>query len=116
MSGLRETVAGHCRALAGAELTHPWDDAHDAWKVGGRIFALVGARAEGVSVKCADVETAAMLIDVGVATRAPYLHRSWVLLPEGAAPDELAHRVAASYDIVRAKLPKAVRLTLEEAR
>ena len=39
-------------------------------------------------------------------------HRSWVLLPGSVAPDELAHRLLTSYDIVRAKLPGPIRRAL----
>jgi predicted DNA-binding protein (MmcQ/YjbR family) len=76
------------------------------------MFACVGAVDAGVSVKCADVETAQMLIDAGVARRARYFHRSWVNLPDETADDELAHRVTGSYDLVRGKLPKKIRETL----
>jgi predicted DNA-binding protein (MmcQ/YjbR family) len=91
----------------------------DAWKVGGKMFACFGhvdtraTNTEAASVKCPDTETAAMLIEAGVATRAPYFHRSWVQLTlEGLDPEEAAHRIAVSYDTVRAALPKKVRAAL----
>ena len=108
----RAFVNAVCGALPGAEVSDPWGGGHDAWKVGGKMFACVGAREIGVSVKCADVETAAMLIDAGVAERAPYFHRSWVHLPWTADEDEARHRLTVSYDLVRAKLPKKVQATL----
>lgn len=113
MSGLRARVAALGRGLPGAEVCDPWGGGHDAWKVGGKIFASIGAATPGVAVKCADAETAAMLIEAGVGARAPYFHRSWVLLPEDVAEDELAHRLRASYDLVRGGLPKRVRDALE---
>jgi predicted DNA-binding protein (MmcQ/YjbR family) len=65
---------------------------------------------ETVSVKCADVESAEMLIDAGVAQTAKYFHRSWVTLAlERLEPGEAEHRVAVSYDTVALKLPKKVR-------
>jgi predicted DNA-binding protein (MmcQ/YjbR family) len=110
----RAVVAAACAALPGAEVSDPWGGGHDAWKVGGKIFALVGAQEHhGVNVKCPDVETATLLIDLGVAERAPYLHASWVRLPWGRVSDaELAERVAASYRLVRAGLPKRVQAAL----
>jgi len=69
----------------------------------------------GVSVKCADTATAAMLIDAGIAARAPYFHRSWVLLPEDVEEAELRHRIRNSYRIVRAGLPAGLRKTLPDA-
>jgi predicted DNA-binding protein (MmcQ/YjbR family) len=111
-TAFRETVAAICRDLPGAEVSDPWGGGHDAWKVGGKLFACIGAVIEGVSVKCDSVETADMLKDAGVGQHAPYFHRSWVRLPETAPPDELTHRIATSYDLVRAKLPALIRRDL----
>ncbi|MGR3541220.1 MAG: MmcQ/YjbR family DNA-binding protein [Hasllibacter sp.] len=103
--------------LPGAVLSGPGE--LDAWKVGGRMFACFGhaaARAtntEAVSVKCPDVETAEMLIGAGAAGKAAYFHRSWVSLPiPDLAEDEARHRLAVSYDAVRAGLPAAQRRAL----
>lgn len=109
----RAFVNAHCAALPGAEVSDPWGGGHDAWKVGGKLFAVVGSMDTGVSVKTADVETASLLIEVGRAERAPYFHRSWVHLPWGAVPDEeLAERLDTSYRLIRAGLPKKVRAGL----
>ncbi len=113
MSPWRAEVNAICGALPGAEVSDPWGGGHDAWKVGGKMFALQGVQ-PGLSIKCADVETAAMLIEAGVAERAPYFHRSWVRLPDGTPLDEVRHRVAVSYDLVRAGLPKRLRAGLAE--
>ena len=102
----REAVNAICRAFPGAEVSDPWGGGHDAWKVGGKMFALVGAVTPGVSVKTDGVETAEMLIAAGVGVKAPYLHRSWVNLPWGTPEDELGHRLAVSYRLVRAGLTK----------
>ena len=102
-----------CAGLPGAELTDPWGGGHDAWKVGGKLFALIGTMDAGVSVKCTDVETAQLLIDLDRAERAPYLHRSWVLIPWDRVEDnELRDRVVASYRLIRDKLPKKVQAAL----
>ena len=103
-----------CKNLPGAEWSDPWGGGHDAWKVGDKMFACIGATLPGVAVKTADIETATMLIDAGVGQKAPYFHRSWVLLPEDVAADEMRHRVCASYDLVRGKLTKKVQATLPE--
>ncbi len=107
----RDTVNTICAALPGAEVSEPFGPGIDAWKIGGKIFACRGVRG-GVAVKTDGVETAEMLIDAGIGTKAPYFHRSWVLLPEEAAEDELAHRIGASYRIVRAGLSKSARAAL----
>lgn len=102
----RDLVNEICAAQPGAECSDPWGGGHDCWKVSGKIFALIGMQGTHVSVKTDSVETAAFLIETGVAERAPYLHRSWVALPLDSAPDELAHRIRHSYRIVRAALPR----------
>lgn len=106
----RPEVDRICAAFPGAELAHPPELA--SWKVGGKMFACFGGdgEAEGVSVKTCSRDTAAMLIDVGAAVKAPYFHASWVRLP--FARTEIAdarHRISVSYDLIRGGLRKAVR-------
>lgn len=110
----RETVNRICAALPGAECSDPWGGGHDCWKVGGKMFAVTGAITPSVSVKTDGADTAEMLIEAGVAERAPYLHRSWVALPLDSDEAELRHRIEASYRIIRNGLPKKVRAGLKE--
>ena len=72
----RETVNAICRAFPGAEVSDPWGGGHDAWKVGGRMFALIGAVTPGVSVKTDSVETAEMLIEAGVGVKTFFRRRT----------------------------------------
>jgi len=102
-----------CQALPGAQWSDPWGGGHDAWKVGGKMFATIGTVDTGVSVKTPDIETASLLIEMGRAVKAPYFHRSWVHIPWGQVEeDELRDRLTTSYDIVRAGLTKKVQATL----
>ncbi len=108
----RAVVNAHCAARPGAEVDDPWDGGLAAWKFDGKIFALVGALDDGASVKCPDIETARLLIDMGHAERAPYLHASWVRIPGRAVPEsDLRERLTTSYRLVRAARP----MTLQEA-
>ncbi|MBE2276833.1 MAG: MmcQ/YjbR family DNA-binding protein [Rhodobacteraceae bacterium] len=111
---IRHFVNATCGRLPGAEWSDPWGGGHDAWKVGGKMFACLGVNeALGVAVKCADVETAQLLIEVGRARRAPYFHASWVSIPWGlVAEEELAERIETSYRLIRGKLPRAVQAGL----
>ena len=86
---------------------------HDAWKVGGKMFACIGAVMPGVSVKTDSIETAEMLIAAGIGVKAPYFHRSWINLPWSTQADELHHRLAASYRLVRRSLPRNVQAGLD---
>ncbi|MFN0116169.1 MAG: MmcQ/YjbR family DNA-binding protein [Paracoccaceae bacterium] len=108
----RARVNAFAATLPGAGVSDPWGGGHDAWKVGGRMFACVGALREGVNVKTDSIETAEMLIDAGIAERAAYFHRSWVYLPEGAEDAELRHRILTSYRLVREGLPGKLREAL----
>ncbi|WP_392354254.1 MmcQ/YjbR family DNA-binding protein [Brevundimonas sp. LF-1] len=42
-----------CLALPGATMDHPFGPGHDAYKVGGKMFALIGAEG-GLSLKVSD--------------------------------------------------------------
>ena len=109
----RTCVNAICAAMAGAEVSSPFGPDHDVWKVGGKIFAIMGAADTGVSIKCRDIEAASMLIESGAAIKAPYLHRSWALIPFGIMPDEeLAQRIALSWRIIAGSLPKKVQAML----
>lgn len=77
------------------------------------MFACRGAMQNGTSVKTDSIETAQMLIDAGIGTKAPYFHRSWLLLPEDCPDDELRHRLEASYRLVRGGLTKKVQAALD---
>lgn len=110
--GLRENLDAVCADLPGAEKSDPWGGGHDAWKVCEKMFTCIGAKTPGVAVKCEDIETAEMLIEAGVGTKAPYFHKSWLLLPVDVDGEVLRHRVSTSYDIVRKGLTKKLQATL----
>jgi len=110
----REAINALCAAFPGAEVSDPWGGGHDAWKVGGKLFASIGATTPGVSVKTDSIETAQMLIDAGVGIKAPYFHRSWILLPFETEEEELRHRLTQSYRLVRSGLTKKVQAGLGE--
>ena len=77
------------------------------------MFACIGTHTPGIAVKTASVDEAGHLIDLGIGRKAPYFHGSWILLPWEVAPDEARHRITASYDVIRSKLPKKVQATLD---
>ncbi|WBU54226.1 MmcQ/YjbR family DNA-binding protein [Paracoccus sp. SCSIO 75233] len=108
----RKQVNELCATYPGAEHSDPWGGGHDCWKVGDKIFALIGMKEDRVSVKCDSIDTAAMLIDAGVAAKAPYMHRSWVALPCDADRDELEHRISQSYRLIRKSLTKKAQAEL----
>lgn len=106
-------VTAICQLLPGAEVSDPWGGGHDAWKVGGKLFACIGVRRQGVAVKCASIEAADILRELGIGTEAPYFHASWLLLPEDCNLAELRHRIEYSYLIVRSSLPRKAQALLD---
>lgn len=103
----RETVNTICRSLTGAEWSDPSGGGHNAWKVGGRMFACIGSRGAGVSVKTGSIEEAEALIGMERAEKAPCFHRSWVLVNcEKVPEDALRERVQKSYGLVFDRLTK----------
>jgi len=108
----RERVNAICAGFPGAEVSDPWGGGHDAWKVGGKMFACMGAITPGVSIKTDSIEAASLLIEMGVAAKAAYMHRSWVNLDWDVPDEELRARLEASYRLIRKGLPKKVQAGL----
>ena len=110
----RALVNAHAATLPGASHSDPWGGGHDAWKVGGKLFAVTGASADhGVALKCRDIDTAVLLIDLGRALHAPYFHKSWIRITWGQVDEaELCDRITQSYQTIRASLTRKVRATL----
>ncbi|KAJ56655.1 hypothetical protein ACMU_06845 [Actibacterium mucosum KCTC 23349] len=110
----REIVDSYCQSLPGAEWASEADGAIPSWKVGDKMFACIGHLGEAVSVKTPDVETAALLIEMGRAERAKYFHRSWVRVDWNTTdPDELRDRLLTSYRIVRSSLSKKAQAAMD---
>lgn len=108
----RARVNQICATFPGAEVSEPWGEGLDAWKVAGKMFAASGGIHGGLSVKTDSIETAQMLIDAGVGERARYFHRSWIHLPDGTDDGEIEHRLRMSYALVRAGLTRKVQAML----
>ena len=110
----RDLVNSLCAAHAGATASDPTTEL-DSWKVGGKMFACFGDRIDGVCVKTDSVETAQMLIDAGAGTKAPYFHKSWILVGFDGGADELRHRIAVSYDLIFKSLSKKAQAEISAA-
>ena len=109
----RVGVGKVCLALPGATLDHPFGDHHDAYRVGGKMFAMVGERG-GISFKVSDIAYE-VLTGSGRARPAPYLARAkWVNLEriDDWPDDELAEHLAIAHGIVAAKLTRKARAGL----
>jgi predicted DNA-binding protein (MmcQ/YjbR family) len=109
----RQGVGRVCLALPAATLDHPFGDDHDAYKVGGKMFCMVGGSGS-ISFKVSDIAYE-VLTESGRARPAPYMARNkWVNLAQidDWADDELAEHLAIAHGIVAGKLTKKVRAAL----
>ena len=109
----RAGVGRVCLALPGATLDHPFGDHHDAYRIGGKMFAMVG-ESGGISFKVSDIAYE-VLTESGHARPAPYLARAkWVNLEtlDAWPDDELADHLKTAHAIVGAKLTWKARKAL----
>ncbi len=105
-----DKLDGLAESWPGTGLSEPFGPGTFVWKVGGKVFAIHGAK--GVSLKCRDAGSAAFLIDLGLAEPAPYLTRGgWVRIRW--EDDALVERLRASYETVRDGLTRKARAALE---
>ena len=109
----RAGVGRVCLALPAATLDHPFGGDHDAYRIGGKMFCMVGAMGS-ISFKVSDIAWE-VLTESGRARPAPYMARNkWVNLPQidDWPDDELAEHLAIAHSIVAAKLTKKARAAL----
>lgn len=109
----RALIGKTCLALPGVTLDHPFGDDHDAYKVGGKMFAIIGGEG-GLSFKVSDIAYE-VLTEAGRAAPAPYLARAkWVHLADPSAwpDDDLADHLRSAHAIIAAKLTKKARVEL----
>ena len=110
---LRETVRRICLALPATTLDHPFGDDHDTWKVGGKMFAMVGGMGD-CSFKVSDI-TYEVLTGEGRARPAPYLARAkWVQVTaeHGWSDEDLASHLRQAHHLVAGKLTRRLRAEL----
>jgi predicted DNA-binding protein (MmcQ/YjbR family) len=102
-----DTIREFCLAFPQASENLQWGD-DLCFKVGGKIFAMLGLDNPRLSFKCVP-ETFAELIEREDIHPAPYVGRyKWVMLDrlDAVRWDELRELIRQSYEMVAAKAPK----------
>jgi predicted DNA-binding protein (MmcQ/YjbR family) len=118
MDGDRRRVLETCAAQPFAERTFPFGNGVAVFKIGGKIFALVGLTGTPgeVSLKV-DPELGAALVHQYGAVRPGYHlnKRHWVTVTLGGdlAEETLTELLEDAYDLVLSGLPRRVRLVFE---
>ena len=101
-----DSIRAYCKSFPQATENLQWDD-DLCFKVGGKIFTIVGLDKPCVCFKCTP-ETFAELIERENIRPAPYVGRyKWVLLDrlDALRNDELEDLIRQSYEMVAAKAP-----------
>jgi len=109
----REGVKRTCLALSAVTLAHSFGDDHDVYKVGGKMFAIVGGDG-ALSFKVSDIAYE-VLTENGRARPAPYMARAkWVNLedPSEWADEELAQHLKIAHALIASKLTMKARAEL----
>ena len=106
-----------CLEQPGTEETFPFTAEHSVFKVGGRMFALsgLGDTPLSVSLKCVPEVATKLRLEYPAITAGYHLNKQhWnTVLIDGTVPDDLIREmIEDSYDLVRANLPRAVRIAL----
>ncbi len=113
-----EEIRDYCLAKYGAEESMPFGDDTVVFKVGGKMFALLGLGMIILNLKC-DPERSLLLREEYNSIREGYHmnKRLWntLHLNEGRLPNKLIiELIDHSYNLVKASLPKKMRETFIE--
>jgi predicted DNA-binding protein (MmcQ/YjbR family) len=111
----REAVLARCRSLPCATEGYPFGEGALVFKVGGKMFAIVGA--SSVSLKCDPALAVALREEYAAVTAGYHLDkRHWNTVElDGSVPSEvLSEWIEDSYDLVVAGLSRAQRDLIEK--
>lgn len=104
-----------CKTLPGATMVIQWGDSH-VHKIGGKLFAMAHEwQADTGFILKATPLSYQILLEQGIATRAPYLVRgNWlqILNPTVLSDADLAGYIRQSYRIIAGRLPKTIKSSL----
>ena len=109
----RAGIGRVCLALPATPLAHSFGEDHDVYKVGGKMFAIVGGEG-ALSFKVSDIAFE-VLTEAGHAAPAPYMARAkWVQVVDPTRWDEadLADHLKTAHALIAAKLTKKARAEL----
>ena len=112
----REEINAFCASLRASAHVVQWGGA-DVWKIGGKVFAIVGWDSDAVVFKASDIAFELLRDQTGIRP-APYMASrglKWLQHygpPGGLSDEELRRHIALSYDMVFSGLTKKKRAEL----
>ncbi|MFV0290659.1 MAG: MmcQ/YjbR family DNA-binding protein [Mangrovibacterium sp.] len=110
-----EEIRDYCLSKNAASESMPFDDTNVVFKVGNKMFALLGLEKKILNLKC-DPERAIILREEYTSITAGYHmnKRLWnsLYFEEGLARQMIEELINHSYDLVVESLPKKVRESL----
>ena len=110
-----EKLTEFCLSLPGAAEVVKWED-HLCFTVGEKLFIITGFTDDSnVSIKVSDEDFEELTEREGIIP-APYMARNkWVAINKRSAlkPKEWEHYLRQSYEIIKSKLPKKVRVQID---
>jgi predicted DNA-binding protein (MmcQ/YjbR family) len=112
-----ERLRAICLDQPAAEETFPFSPGLSVFKVGGKVFALCPLQEPPlrISLKCVPEVAVKLRVEFPAVTAGYHLNKQhWnTVLVDGTVPDDLVREmIEDSYDLVRSKLPKALRSAL----
>ena len=107
----REDIAAIAFALPAVTHVIQWG-ASDVYKVGGKVFAIVGD--DGVSFKVSEIGFVVLTEAGGPGRQAPYCAKGqWVNVAlDGLHPEDAQGWLATAHSLISAKLTKKLRVEL----
>lgn len=109
----RDGVVARCRGLPGTTEGFPFGEEALVFKVGGKMFAIVGA--DSVSLKCDPGFAVAFREQYAAVTAGYHLDkRHWnTVVLDGSVPDDILEEwITDSYELIVAGLTRAQRAAL----
>ena len=112
-----DRLKAFCLEQPAAEETFPFSAELSVFKVGGKVFALCALDETPlrISLKCVPEVAVKLRLEYPAIIAGYHLNKQhWNTVHlDGTVPDDLVREmIEDSYDLVRSKLPKAVRITL----
>ncbi len=116
-SALIEMVTAVCQSMPGAMEDHPFGPDPTVYKVGGKLFALIGLSGigAGVNLKIPPEDSAALCQIDGIEPGYHMNKKHWITVyfQEATDGELLTELIEDSYAVVRSSLTRTARLALD---